>query len=66
MPGHPAIWSQWRNGETHRMDSGGCYSRGELGTCRLRHQLVKRSVVELVKPVVVGGIDKHGFGGVGR
>jgi len=57
MPGRLAIWSQWRNGETHRMDSGGCDSRDEPAACRLRHELVKRSVVELVESVVVSGGD---------
>ncbi len=63
MPGHPAIWSQWRNGETHRLDSSGCDSRDEPASRRLRHELVKRPIVEHVKPVVIGGGDEHGFGG---
>jgi hypothetical protein len=63
MPGHPAIWSQWRNGETYPVDSGGCHSRGEPAARRLRHELVKRSVVvEHVKRVVIGGVDKQCLG----
>ena len=63
LPGHPAIWSQWRNGETHRVDGSGCDSSDEPASSRLRHELVKRPVVKHVKPVVIGGVDKHCLGG---
>ena len=59
MPGHPAIWSQWRNGETHPVDGGSCHIHDEPASRRLRHELVKRPVVQHVKPVVIGGVDKH-------
>ena len=62
MPGHPAIWSQWRNGETHRVDGSSCDGRDEPASRRLWHELVKRPVVEHVKPSVIGGGDKHRFG----
>ena len=63
MPGHPAIWSQWRNGETHPVDGGSCHIRDEPASRRLRHELVKRPVVQHVKPVVIGGVDKQCRGG---
>jgi hypothetical protein len=44
------------------VDGGGCDSCGEPGSRRLRHKLVKRPV-QHVKPVVIGGIDKHCLGG---
>jgi len=45
------------------VDSSGCDSRDEPASRRLRHELVKRPIVEHVKPVVIGGVDKHGIGG---
>jgi len=45
------------------VDGSGCHSRGEPAARRLRHELVKRPIVQHVKPVVIGGIDKHCLGG---
>jgi hypothetical protein len=45
------------------VDGGSCHIRDEPGSRRLRHELVKRPVVQHVKPVVIGGIDKHCLGG---
>ncbi|MFY9653443.1 MAG: hypothetical protein WAK83_04655 [Trebonia sp.] len=39
------------------MDGGSCHIRDEPASRRLRHELVKRPVVQHVKPVVIGG--KH-------
>jgi hypothetical protein len=43
------------------VDGGGCDSRDEPASRRLRHKLVKRPV-EHVKPIVIGG-EEHCFGG---
>jgi hypothetical protein len=44
------------------VDGGGCDSRGEPASRRLRLELVKRPVVEHVKPFVIGSVVKHCLG----